>query len=92
MKAGDFLLGSDLYLNSYRFYQVVKATAKTVSIRRVGNDNGTPVFNRFIDDEVVTKRVSGDSVSLGRWNSAKLWDGVPFHSEHPLFGDNYNLF
>lgn len=83
MKAGDFLLGSD----SYRFYQVVKATAKTVSIRRVGNDNGTPVFNRFIDDEVVTKRVSGDSVSLGRWSSAKLWD-----SEHPLFGVNYNLF
>lgn len=92
MKAGDFLLGSDLYLNSYRFYQVVKATAKTVSIRRVGNDNGTPVFNRFIDDEIVTKRVSGDSVSLGRWSSAKLWDGVPFHSEHPLFGVNYNLF
>lgn len=27
--------------------------------KRVGNDNGTPVFNRFIDDEVVTKRVSG---------------------------------
>ena len=35
--------------------QVVKATAK-----RVGNDNGTPVFKRFIDDEVVTKRGSGD--------------------------------
>ena len=82
MKVGDFLLGSDLYLNSYRFYQVVKA------LRRVGNDNGTPVFNRFIDDEIVTKRVSG----LGRWSSAKLWNGVPFHSEHPLFGDNYNLF
>lgn len=32
-------------------------------VKRVGNDNGTPVFNRFIDDEVVTKRVSG----------AKLW-------------------
>ena len=36
--------------------QVVKA------LRRVGNDNGTPVFNRFIDDEVVTKRVSGDKL------------------------------
>ena len=67
MKAGD----------SYSFYQVVKA------LRRVGNDNGTPVFNRFIDDEVVTKRVSG----LGRWSSAKLWDG-----ERPVFGVNYNLF
>ena len=83
MKTGDFLLGT----NSYSFYQVVKATAKTVSLRRVGNDNGTPVFNRFIDDEVVTKRVSGDKVNLGSWSSARLWDG-----EHPMFGVNYNLY
>lgn len=92
MKAGDFLLGSDWYTDSYSFYQVVKATAKTVSIRRVGNNNGTPVFNRFIDDEVITKRVSGDRVRLGSWSSAELWNGVPFHSEHPLFGVNYNLY
>lgn len=55
---------------------------KTVSLRRVGNDNGTPVFNRFIDDEVVTKRVSGDKVNLGSWSSG----------EHPMFGVNYNLY
>ena len=40
--------------------------------------NGTPVFNRFIDDEVITKR---------GWSSSKSWDG-----EHQVFGVNYNLF
>lgn len=95
MKTGDFLLASDLYANAYRFYQVVKATAKTVTIRRVAaNRDGVPVRDAFLEYErPMTKRVSDDGrVSLGTWACAKLWDGVPFHSEHPVWGTNYNLY
>lgn len=92
MKVGDFMLGNDCYSNYYWFLQVVKVTASMVSLRRVRNVDGVPVLNDFADDNVITKRLKDNSVSLGTWSGATLWDGVPFHSKDPNWGVNWNLY
>lgn len=70
------------------FYQVVKATAKTVWLRKLNakveekgfmSGDAIPVVNSFYDDEILRRRVSdygwGPRVSIESYASASLWDG-----------------
>lgn len=96
MKTNDILLAHDGYSNMYYFLQVVKATAKTVTLKRIyaNHSEGTPRPNEFNDYHIeLKKRVREDgTVGLGGWTSAELWNGEPLHEEHPIWGLNYNLY
>lgn len=95
MKANDILLACNLYSNMYYFLQVIKATAKTVTIRRIYSNQteGTPRPNDFMEWELErTKRITDGKVHLSNWTVAELWDGTPVHNEHAVWGLNYNLY
>lgn len=90
----EFMLCHDCYGNRYWFAQVLKRTAKTITLRDVRSREGKPVKGGFVEGmNAVTKKVREDgSVSLGSWSGAKPWDGVALHTVHPVFGVNYNVF
>lgn len=95
MKTNDILLAVNYYSNMYYFLQVVKATEKTVTVRRIISNKreGTPCVNEFDDErEPMTKRVNDGKIRLGDWTSAKKWDGKPLDEWSPMWGKNYNLY
>ena len=97
MKANDILLAHNCYSNYYYFLQVVKATEKTVTVRRINANrrNGTPIPNDFGDyyeSPEQRRRVDNGKIRLGDWTSAKVWDGKPLNEVHPVWGTNYNLY
>lgn len=94
MKTNDILLAYNFYSNYYYFLQVVKATDKTVTVRRIraNQRKGTPCPNEFHDERPMNKRVKNGRISLSDWTSARVWDGQPLHEEHPMWGTNYNLY
>lgn len=96
MKANDILLAHNGYSDMYYFLQVVKATAKTVTLKRIyaNHSKGTPCPNQFNDSHIeLKKRVSDDGrVVLGGWTVAELWNGEPVQNKHPMWGLNYNLY
>jgi len=96
MKVNDILLAQNLYCDMYWFLQVVKATEKTVTLRRIRSNKmaGTPCPNQFNewDDKPIVKRIGKDGrISLGSWESARLWDGKPLR-KHNGFEMNGNLY
>lgn len=97
MKANDILLVENLYSNYFEFYQVIKATAKTVTIRRIHSNKrkGTPCPNEFFDedfDRPKTKRIGDDGSIHWDWTIGRVWDGKPLQNNHPVWGMNYNLY
>lgn len=95
MKKNDILLAVNYYSDMYYFLQVVKATEKTVTVRRIyaNKGTGTPCVGKFNEmDEPMNKRVSNGKIRLGDWTSATIWDGKPLNNVHPMWGKNYNLY
>lgn len=95
MKTNDILLACNVFSDMYHFLQVVKATDKTVTVRRIyaNKREGTPMVDMFVDDvEPMTKRVKDGRIRLSDWTSAEVWDGQPLCNEHPVWGLNYNLY
>lgn len=95
MKKNDILLAVDYYSDMYYFLQVVKATDKTVTVRRINSNKakGIPCPNEWNewDGEPMNKRVSNGKIRLGSWTTAEPWDGKPLHNVG-AFGVNQNLY
>ena len=51
MQTAEFYLYHNGYCDLYKFYQVVKRTAKTVTLRQVRSANGKPIANDFAENE-----------------------------------------
>lgn len=94
MKTNDILLAYHFGGGMYYFMQVVRTTAKSVTVRQIRSNRkaGTPCPNEFADDEELTRRIRPDgTIRLNEYAEAELWDG------HPLcimgfFGMNQNLY
>ena len=99
MKVNQILLACNLYANYYYFLQVVRTTAKTVTVRRINANRreGTPRVNDYLTDggyyESVeqTRRVNNGRIRLDGWTIAEPWNGVPLQEPSP-FGMNCNLY
>ena len=71
------------------FYQVVKATEKTVTIREIESGNhaawtgeATPMLNKFIGEPMKRKVISipeyhDEFVKIESYSRARKWDGKP---------------
>ena len=101
MKTNDILLACNVYSNYYYFLQVIKATERTVTVRRINSNKreGTPRPNDFLteggyyESPEQKRRIGNDGrIRLGDWTSAEAWDGQPLRNDHPMWGMNYNLY
>lgn len=53
----------------YKAYQVIKTTATGVKLRKIAVDNGQPIRDKFINDELIQKKVTKSKFSdnIGVW-------------------------
>jgi hypothetical protein len=94
MQTTEFYLYHNGYCDLYKFYQVVKRTAKTVTLRQVRSANGKPIANDFADNEgEIRKTIKSDgSVNFTTWSYARPWSGEALNHNHPMWGTNYNVY
>jgi hypothetical protein len=86
-KAGDILVSSWGYgQTNIDYYEVIKVTASTISIRELECDitpNGfmcgdsAPRLGQYRSDEIKTKRPKNGCVRISSYASACLWNGQP---------------
>lgn len=86
-KVGDILVSSWGYdQTNIDFYEVLKVTKSTVSIRELQCDitvtgfmcgNSVPLLGEYSSGEVIVKRPKDGRVRLSSYAVARLWNGQP---------------
>lgn len=82
----------DIFTNGVNFFEVIATKGKkTVTVRqvcgrRVDSSCIVPCKGEFMKyAEPRTRRVMGDTIKVGAWDTAYLWDGQPMEYDDPQF-------